>query len=279
MPAIGLAAAVLAQRDPEALLGSFAADHVIRDGAAFDAAVREAVAVARAGWLVTIGITPTYPATGFGYVELGEPLGLDRGAVRRAGRQQFVEKPDPATAESYCGTADSVGTQGMFVVRAETLLELLRLEHPALEDVAARDRAGLGRSRPGCDAGAAVAGHRGRSRSTTPSPSRPPQPAGSRACRPISAGTTSGTGPRWPACSRRPEAGGRGSSATPDGCSRSTAPASSYRPVVARSSSIGLDDVVVVDTPDAVLVLPADQAQRVKDVVAQLRAAGRTDLL
>ncbi|MBC7638243.1 MAG: mannose-1-phosphate guanylyltransferase, partial [Rhodoferax sp.] len=66
--AIGLAAALVARRDPDAVIGSFAADHVIGDQAVFAAAVAEAVAVARTGRLVTVGITPTFAATGFGYV-------------------------------------------------------------------------------------------------------------------------------------------------------------------------------------------------------------------
>ena len=94
MPAIGLAAALVARRDPEAVIGSFAADHVISDPAGFAACVELAVAAARDGWLVTIGIQPTHPATGFGYIQLGDPLpGHDGVRLARA----FVEKPSRRT--------------------------------------------------------------------------------------------------------------------------------------------------------------------------------------
>ena len=88
MAAIGLAAAVIERRDPDAVIGSFAADHVIPDQGAFEAVIREAAAVARDGHLVTIGVEPTWPATGFGYIRAGEALpGVAdrpaRGRVRR----------------------------------------------------------------------------------------------------------------------------------------------------------------------------------------------------
>ena len=76
MAAIGLAAAMLELRDPDAVMGSFAADHVIADPEEFRAVVRRAVDAAEAGWLVTIGIEPTHPSTGFGYIAVGEPLSL-----------------------------------------------------------------------------------------------------------------------------------------------------------------------------------------------------------
>ena len=74
MAAIGLAAAQLEREDPEALVGSFAADHVITDEAAFAECVREAAEVAAGGLLVTIGIEPTHAATGFGYIRGGDAL-------------------------------------------------------------------------------------------------------------------------------------------------------------------------------------------------------------
>ena len=80
--AICLAAAVIERRTPGAVVGSFAADHVVRDEAAFRAAVREAVAAARAGEIVTLGITPDHPSTAFGYIRLGDAAG-DRGRAVR----------------------------------------------------------------------------------------------------------------------------------------------------------------------------------------------------
>ena len=85
MAAIGLAAAILELRDPDAVMGSFAADHVIADPAAFGAAVEAAAAAARDGWLVTIGIEPTFASSAFGYVHLGDDLDGHPGAHARAG--------------------------------------------------------------------------------------------------------------------------------------------------------------------------------------------------
>ncbi|MGA8256846.1 MAG: sugar phosphate nucleotidyltransferase, partial [Nocardioides sp.] len=90
MAAIGLAAALLEARDPNAVMGSFAADHVISDPDGFADAVRTALRVARDGWLVTIGIAPTFASPAFGYIYLGKPLESTPGAhLVRA----FVEKP------------------------------------------------------------------------------------------------------------------------------------------------------------------------------------------
>ena len=124
MPAIGLAAAVLEQRDPDAIIGSFAADHVIRDEESFRSSVREAVAVARTGALVTIGIEPTCPATGFGYIKLGSSLAVD-GAPRARGVESFVEKPDASTAQKYVESGDYRWNAGMFVVKTAVLLDML----------------------------------------------------------------------------------------------------------------------------------------------------------
>jgi mannose-1-phosphate guanylyltransferase len=98
--AIGLAAAVIHRRDPDAVIGSFAADHVIRRPEAFQAAVAEAVTTARAGYVVTIGIEPDHPSTAFGYIQLGESLGL-AGAPSARVVARFVEKPDARTAARY----------------------------------------------------------------------------------------------------------------------------------------------------------------------------------
>src|SRR5689334_22673079 len=90
MAAIGLAAAIVERADPDAVIGSFAADHVIRHPAAFERAVAVAVGAARDDWLVTLGIEPTHPSTAFGYVHQGVPVAGHDGAFAVA---EFVEKP------------------------------------------------------------------------------------------------------------------------------------------------------------------------------------------
>ena len=129
--AIGLAAAVLARRDPEAILGSFAADHMISGTEAFMSAVCEAVVTAQREYLVTIGIAPSSPATGFGYVRLGEKLSVD-GAPNARLVSQFKEKPDARTAAAYLSTGNYRWNAGMFVVKARVLMDLIAENEPAL---------------------------------------------------------------------------------------------------------------------------------------------------
>ncbi|HET8616795.1 MAG TPA: sugar phosphate nucleotidyltransferase [Actinomycetales bacterium] len=129
--AIGLAAAVLARRHDDAVVGSFAADHVVLDDTVFRRVVAEAVATARAGHLVTVGITPTYPATGFGYVCSGEPLDVP-GAPSALRVTEFREKPDEQTARRYVDSGRYRWNAGMFVARAVTLMELYERYQPAL---------------------------------------------------------------------------------------------------------------------------------------------------
>ena len=137
MAAIGLAAAILARRDPNAVIGSFAADHMISGADAFLSAVAEAVEVAQEGYLVTIGIAPSHPATGFGYVRLGEKLDLPNAPNARL-VSSFKEKPDARTAAMYLNTGNYRWNAGMFVTKASFLMELLKEYKPELHDGLAR---------------------------------------------------------------------------------------------------------------------------------------------
>ena len=128
-PAIALATALIARRDPAAIVGSFAADHEVSDLPRFDAALRTAIAAAEDGWLVTIGLTPTRPETGYGYIERSEDVvaGTPEGSAYRATR--FVEKPDAATATEYVASGRFLWNASMFVWQAQTLLdEVARLQ-------------------------------------------------------------------------------------------------------------------------------------------------------
>jgi len=128
MAAIGLAAALIERRDPQAIIGSFAADQLIDDAATFQKTVREAVRVAATGKLVTIGIEPTAPSTAYGYIRCGTPI--PGTAAHEA--QQFVEKPTADVAARYLATGEYKWNAGMFVVRAALLLDLLERWHPDL---------------------------------------------------------------------------------------------------------------------------------------------------
>jgi mannose-1-phosphate guanylyltransferase len=126
--AVGLAAALLHARDPQAVMGIFTADHVISPLAEFTAAVRAGIDLARAHpqALVTFGITVRSPETAFGYVQRGEALGS--GVFRVA---KFAEKPDPLRAQKYFESGDYLWNSGMFAWRTSAILDELRLNLPA----------------------------------------------------------------------------------------------------------------------------------------------------
>ena len=269
MAAIAWAAAVIETRDAEAVIGSFAADHVIPDQAAFEAAVAEAVQVARRGEVVTIGIEPTHPATGFGYIQMGGPLA---GAATARRVRQFVEKPDASRAAAYLATGEFRWNAGMFVVRASVLLDLLGRWHPALASGARELAADPSRlpqvwptlekiaidhaiAEPAADEGkvAVVPGDftwddigdfTSLGELIDPEPAQQPVVLGERDL--VTAVDASGL----------------------------------VIPRAGRTIAlVGVDDVVVVDTPDALLVTTRSRAQEVKAIVDALKQSGRTDLV
>lgn len=133
MPAIGLATAIVAEQHPDAVVASFAADHVIGDELAFADSVRQAVGAARAGTVATIGIAPRSPSTAFGYVQAGDVLGVP-GAPDARSVARFVEKPDEPTARTYLEDGSFSWNAGMFVSRADVLLGHLARLQPTLHD-------------------------------------------------------------------------------------------------------------------------------------------------
>jgi mannose-1-phosphate guanylyltransferase len=267
MAAIGLAAAIVEREDPGALIGSFAADHVIADAGAFRACVAEAASVAETGLLVTIGIAPVRPSTGFGYIHLGEPLPGFPTARAVAG---FVEKPDAARAEQYVASGEYRWNAGMFVARASVLLDLLAVEHPELAAglraiAAAPDR--LEEVWPGLTKIAidhAVA--------------EPAAAAGQVAVVPAAFDwedigdfatladlvAEGDAGVKVLGDAARVLALGSTGLVVPEG-GRTVA-------------VLGLDDVIVVDTGDALLVTTRAHAQDVRSVVEALKDSGRADL-
>jgi mannose-1-phosphate guanylyltransferase len=136
-PAIGLAAFLLLRHDPDAVLGLFPSDHVIADPAQYRATLSRGVEIAAAGEnIVVLGIRPTRPETGYGYIEAGAPV--DDGALRV---RRFTEKPDLARARQFLDAGNYFWNSGMFLWRAATLANAL-CEHlpnttPFLEKIAA----------------------------------------------------------------------------------------------------------------------------------------------
>ena len=266
MAAIGLAAALLERRDPDAVMGSFAADHVITDPDGFGEAVRTAVAVAREDWLVTLGIEPTFPSSAFGYIRSGDGLDGHPGAQRVAA---FVEKPSVEVATGYLAEGGYRWNAGMFVVRPTVLLDLLGEWHPefaaSLRAVAAAPDTltEVWPSLPKIALDHAVA--------------EPAADAGRVATVPASFA--------WD------DIGDFDSLATllegedpvtvlGDATAVHAVDATGLVVTGGRTIAVvGLEDVVVVDTPDAVLVTSRARAQEVKAVVAALKESGRADLV
>jgi mannose-1-phosphate guanylyltransferase len=271
MAAIGLAAAMLELRDPAAIIGSFAADHVIGEPEVFARCVREAVEVARAGYVVTIGIQPTGPATGFGYIRVGDPLAI-LGAPAGRKVESFVEKPDETTARKFLETGQYCWNAGMFVVGATVLLDLLAQFHPELAAGVrsiAQEPARLDELWPGLANLAidhAVA-----------------EPAAAIDRVAVIPGTFSwdDVGDFASLASLLSETAGAPGLRTLG--ERDLVLAKDTTGVVIPGSGrtvavLGLDDIVVVDTADAVLVTTRARAQGVKALVDLLKATGRADL-
>lgn len=139
-PAIALAA--LAATDPKAVLLVMPSDHVITDVAAFHAATVAALPLVEAGWMVTYGITPTGPETGYGYIQMGEALGCGLHKVTR-----FVEKPDLVRAEVMLAEGNHSWNGGIFLFRADAYLEALAMYAP--EILAAAQKAMAAANREG----------------------------------------------------------------------------------------------------------------------------------
>lgn len=265
MAAIGLAAAMVEREDPGAVIGSFAADHVIADPDAFAACVREAAGVAATGLLVTIGIEPTHPSTGFGYIHAGERLEAFPTAQVV---QQFVEKPDAGTAAAYLATGEYRWNAGMFVCRASVLLDLLAENHPDLAAgvrAIAADPSRLEELWPGLEKIAidhAVA--------------EPAGAAGKVAVVPGDFGWVD-VGGFAELAGLLPDRGD-GLRVLGDGDVLASDATGLVVPADRTIAVLGLEDVVVVDTGDALLVTTTARGQEVKGIVEALKQAGRTDL-
>ena len=129
-PCIGLAALLISRNDPEATMVVMPADHVIEPADSFQRAIGEAADLvdARPSRIVTFGIRPTYPAEIFGYIERGKPLDETSGVAFRV--EKFREKPDAETAATYLASGNFYWNSGIFVWRASTILEALRKRQP-----------------------------------------------------------------------------------------------------------------------------------------------------
>ncbi len=268
-PAIGLAARVVAAADPEGVLVVLPSDHAVTRPDAFVEAVRTAVDAAAAGALVSIGVTPSRPETGYGYLKIG-------GAYAKESRAReclaFVEKPDRARAEAYLATGDHLWNAGMFAFRADRLLEEVRRHLPGLADVLDAIGPSVGTRAFGRFLGTHFA--------DAPSISIDygvMEKAADLAVVPAEFGWSDlGSFASIPEVR---EADGEGNVAVGDAvlveARNNVVLARPERPI----ALVGVEGLVVVDAGDAILVCPKDRAQEVRKVVDRLRERGDDQLL
>jgi len=266
-PCIGWAAVHVARRDPQGVLAVMPSDHLVADEAAFMAAVRTAVGAARGGALVTFGITPDHPETGFGYIEMGDEVAPGVRDVRR-----FVEKPDLATAERYLAAGNFAWNSGMFFFVASRILEEIGRQMPDLGS-------GLGEigAAIGSDAQDAVVE---RVFPTLPSESVDygiMEGASGILCVPASFGWSDlGS---WAAAYELSGKDSGGNAIGADAIVVGSRGCLVRAPADKLVALVGVEDLVVVDTGDSLLVCRREQAQDVKQVVTALKQRGRKDLL
>jgi mannose-1-phosphate guanylyltransferase/mannose-6-phosphate isomerase len=279
-PAAAAACHFLGASDPDALLLVLPADHRIDDVPAFRAAVARAIPAAQAGAIVTFGIPPTAPESGFGYIETGAPL-AGAGGCRRVMR--FIEKPDPDTAQAFCEQAFCEGAlgktggflwnSGIFLFRAARFLDELRRFHPGIH--ASCGAAVTGAEKAGPDslrlapapfaAAEAISIDRAVMERTKEA-----------AVLPVTfAWSDVGS---WAALWEVGEKDENGNLLSGEVITRSVR--NSYiRADKGLVAAIGLEDIVLVATGDAVLAAPRERAQEVRALVETLQAKGRPEAL
>lgn len=271
-PAMTLAALHASAGGADPVLVVTPADQTVTNEAAFTDALRKAVRVAASGAIVILGITPDRPETGFGYIQAGA---APAGAERASKVAQFVEKPDATTAARYLAEGNYYWNSGIFVLRASTWLKALERFRP---DIASATRAAWATNavdasfiRPGKAEFSAI-------------PSESVDYAVMEKCPastefdirmvPLDAGW-SDLG-AWDAVWQVSDKDANGNASVGDALIRDS------RDTLVHSTSrlvgvVGLDNIVVVETPDAVLVADRSRSQDVKHIVGQLQSSGRTE--
>jgi len=272
-PAIGLMAAVLETRlGPDAVMAVLPADHVIPHDEHFRDILRLAASVAQDGWLVTLGIPPTGPDTGFGYIQSGETIREEQGlAVRRV--RQFKEKPKRDVAEQYLREGGYFWNAGMYIVTVGTLRALYRAHLPQMEAGFARIADALGTPQ-----------EEQTLRRVFPTLEKVSidygisEKAEKVAVVPADIGWNDVGS--WARLAEVLAESGHEAENIVVGqhIGVDTQGALIYSPhrLIA---TIGLSDIIVIDTPDATLICPKSRSEDVKQVVEELKARGQHELL
>lgn len=267
-PCIGLAALVIQQRDPEAVMGVFPADHRIAEAAKFREAIAAAAQVARDDYLVTLGIAPDEPNTGYGYIQRAASLG-DKKGFEAYEVQRFTEKPDEETARAFVESGEYYWNGGIFVWKVKTILHEIETHLPRLyeeldviSDAWRTDRrddvlAAAWRQVPQTTIDYGIM-----------------EKASRVATIPVDIGWDDvGNWANLSDLLAHDEEGnvvrGKGRTLLLD-----TTDSYVYAPAGRLVAVVGLEDLVIVDTPDALLVCPKDRAQDVREVVHALEERG-----
>jgi mannose-1-phosphate guanylyltransferase / mannose-6-phosphate isomerase len=265
-PAVAVATVLAAKRDPKATVLVLAADQVVRDDGAFTQACRAAVAAAAEGRIVTFGIKPTFPATNYGYIRPG--TALNGGAAFAVAA--FVEKPNAATAGRYI--ADHyLWNSGNFVFRADVMLREIARFEPALAKAATTAVDGMTRDldflRLPADAFAKAP--------KTSIDYAVMERTDRAAVVPLDCGW-SDVG-SWSAVWDVVGHDDSGNASTGSVVFLDSHNSLAHSDDAILTALVGVDDVVVVATPDAVLVTSRDKSEQVKDLVERLKAQNREE--
>ncbi len=270
-PCIGLSALHLRRRDPDAVMAVLTADHFIRREEVFRHALQAARSVAEEGYLVTLGIDPTYPATGYGYIERGERLGEVEGfSVYRVA--QFREKPDAMTAMAFLADGRYSWNSGMFIWKVARILEEMERLMPDLSATLAELSAAMEEGtyeeqiahlwpqvrKETIDYGVM-------------------ERAEQVALLPVEMGW-SDVG-SWAAVMSLHKADAAGNVSLGDHLAIGTERTMVFSESGRLIATVGVQDLIIVDTDDALLVTTPEASQQVRDVVRRLREQGRDEML
>ena len=259
-PAIALACAHVAHRNPKGVMVVMPSDQHVADPRAFRLALQIAIDIAQSGQIVTLGIKPTRPETGYGYIQVGAPIQSPANKVER-----FVEKPDLETAQRYLSSGDYLWNAGIFVFRADVMLAAFAQLMPDLANALDGLRAAIGTKKYG----AALKKYFPKMPATSIDYGVAEKASNIAVVRADCGWSDVGSFSALPEL-RELDAQGNvveGNAFVID--SMGCVVLAGKRPLAV----VGMKDVVVIDAGDAVLVLPKDKAQDVRKVVEALKAA------
>jgi mannose-1-phosphate guanylyltransferase len=269
-PCVAWATATVRRRDPNALVIVLAADAYIADEAAFVQALRVACDAANTGMIVTLGIQPTRPETGYGYLHMGDVLGGTTEGVRAV--KAFVEKPDSATARTFLSGGNHLWNAGIFVFRVDVMRDAVRAHLPAVAEATdALDAAALTRTESD-----ELAARYPRMPNISIDHGVMEKVKGV-AVVPVECGW-SDVG-SWQASWELATKDEHNNALRADAVIEDAHGNMVVAPKGKTVALIGVNDLVVVDTPDALLVVPRERAQDVKKAVDALAAAKRDGVL